>query len=1208
MPQLVPVDFDPWAERSDADTADEAPMASENRRPRLVAVDHDPYADASQEEDSNLDRSGLKSRLVPVDHDPFAGSTAESKGEDPGLVGAILDSFKQAGEDLATGYQASASEFYNTGANALMLINRAADYLTEKTGVGSMSRDTAFGHIEGFLRDAAKQVAPQPEDMPQDTAGKIYQGLGSAPVAIGEYVAGIKALGPVLGFAGIDALREADKGVEAAAEAGAKGALMGKVFQAAEPLTRPLKAAALGTTGAIQAAAEGGDASDIVAGGAVMGTLGALGGKGEVGLRELTSPRPSLDKVKATYRQEPTLTEVEGNPFEDIPARDVIQAAPATATPRPSTNGPESIPTPSPETNAALTPSVEPFGKTTFIVKGDRAAIQAKLAEAGITVKGLFNKKQNGLIFANKHEAAIKDAFAQPDVTGGKAVSLDDVTRNTVPENKLDIAGQIEAMQRGERGPVFVQTRKEVPPGVAYDKSAHGGYWLTPMGNRGGEMRRNIAEIETTAPSADTARQQILGYQFSKADVAAAGEQPVAVVTTDAQGRRIKEQMVPASQAEAVATTEQAARPNLTVATENPVETIAHREAQPGEPVAAQPEIVRPVLPETAPKPGTASTITPDILPDTKPLEPAPAKAEAVDIAKDSTAEVTRAKQALDAAGVTGVDRTSTIAAVRRGELTADDVTESHKIFKAGENAPAITEPHTAKPAASETVAPDAAAQSGTPQAHWIEPTATPEAFSIETLRDKSLIVRGDASTIRARLAAAGVKAKGLPNNKEGGLMFPKKHEAELRSALEMPASGADARNAWSPGSNYVGMINDSTLPAGAEAKASATPLRREDVLRPFLKALNVPLYEGRVKGNRLGFYLPKKEAVRVKSKSDLEVASHELAHLIDDRVTDIRKSWLTGPKAKTYREELKGLSYDQGKIYEGFAEFTRLYMTQPEKAAQLAPEYSKWWGSFVDSHQYGPAIKQARDGMTAWFNQDALTRAASKIGPQKKLNEVMDGAFDKFRQSVADDLHGIYRMEKDLSGKTAPVGPYETARLTRASHSIVEGALTIGAPKVQPDGSHTFTGKGLKQILDPVSDNIDNFTLYAVGRSARELMMQGREKLFTRAEISSMVSLETPALRKAFNEYQEWNKAVVDFAETKGLIDPETRKLWKRTQYLPFYRAGESAPTGKGKTEGEWKGIHKLTGGTANINDVLGNMIRTPTCSSPRPCATRRA
>lgn len=50
--------------------------------------------------------------------------------------------------------------------------------------------------------------------------------------------------------------------------------------------------------------------------------------------------------------------------------------------------------------------------------------------------------------------------------------------------------------------------------------------------------------------------------------------------------------------------------------------------------------------------------------------------------------EVFSAKEAMDAVGVTGVDRTNTIAALRRGELTADDVIEAHQIARQPEIAP----------------------------------------------------------------------------------------------------------------------------------------------------------------------------------------------------------------------------------------------------------------------------------------------------------------------------------------------------------------------------------------------------------------------------------------------------------------------------------------------------------------------------------------
>lgn len=463
-------------------------------------------------------------------------------------------------------------------------------------------------------------------------------------------------------------------------------------------------------------------------------------------------------------------------------------------------------------------------------------------------------------------------------------------------------------------------------------------------------------------------------------------------------------------------------------------------------------------------------------------------------------------------------------------------------------------------------------------------------------------IRRGDTAA-RASDEMVAMQAPGarVPRAIESGVTPATVRPARVAS----PEAAADTARMM-PGSRYVGMIDDAIdLPPGIgpDAPRTGKPIRREDVLRPFLKALDVPLYQGRVKGkSTLGFYLPQKEAVRVKNKSDLEVAAHELAHLIDDRVfkgfsgrKESTRPWLKGPNAREYAAELKEISYDHNKVYEGFAEFVRLWMTQPEKAMAAAPKFARWWDEFVQRHEYGPAIRDAQKGMQSWFNQDALSRAASKIGEAPPVTGLTVTRGDQIRQSIWDDFHGIYRMERELLGSIEPAGPYETARLTRGAAGVVEGALKFGYPVVKPDGSHAFRGKGLEEILKPVSANIEDWTLYAVGRSARELMKQGREKLFTPAEIEAMLKLETPAFKKAFDEYQVWNKGVVDFAEAKGLINPETRKLWQRTEYLPFYRADQAQTGGarRGGVEGHWSGIHRLTGGTGNIKDVLGNMIQ---------------
>jgi hypothetical protein len=409
----------------------------------------------------------------------------------------------------------------------------------------------------------------------------------------------------------------------------------------------------------------------------------------------------------------------------------------------------------------------------------------------------------------------------------------------------------------------------------------------------------------------------------------------------------------------------------------------------------------------------------------------------------------------------------------------------------------------------------------------------------------------------------------------------------EIERRTEPPPLAAQVQNSMAAGANHVGMIDDSAAPATAIDTGRAKPITREEVLSPLMKALDTTIYTGRIKGEKkLGHYRPKFEEVRIKRAADIETAAHEIAHLLDDRIPAISNAWRTD---NALRDELRSISYDRKKTNEGFAEGVRLWMTQPDVLQARAPKVHAWLDSIAANLEYGPALKRAQQGMTSWFGQDAINRARSKIGKPLDLNEAFDGMWDKFRQSTVDDLHGVYRMERELKGGIAPAGPYESARLSRASQSIADGALRFGAPAVKADGSFTFKGKGLEEILKPVADGLDDSLLYFVGKSAKELQTQGREHLFTPGEVDAMLRLRTPARDAAFAEYQKWNKGILDFAESRGVINHEARRMWQRTQYMPFHRAG-STEGFKGKP-GDWSGIKALTGGTENLRDILDNM-----------------
>lgn len=417
--------------------------------------------------------------------------------------------------------------------------------------------------------------------------------------------------------------------------------------------------------------------------------------------------------------------------------------------------------------------------------------------------------------------------------------------------------------------------------------------------------------------------------------------------------------------------------------------------------------------------------------------------------------------------------------------------------------------------------------------------------------------------------------------------------EPAPRHAAETQDMAAGTLNAsWAPGASYVPFVDAVKQPVSKAAGVAdlPDPIRRENIMKDFAQAIGTTVYQGRVKGkHRLGFFRPRTEEVRIKNANDIEVAAHEVAHLIDSRVPAIANVWRSD---KEIRAQLQSVSYDQSSVKEGFAEAMRLYLTQPDALQAKAPKVFTWLDGFTRTHEYGPALKKAQADMTAWFNQDALNRARSKIGTEKPLSEFFDGFWDRFRQATVDDLHGVMKFERDLTGKLSPNGPYESARLSRASASIADGAVRYGHPVKKPDGSFTFQGKGLEDILKPVSENLEDTLLYFVGRSARELQVQQREHLFTIAETDAMLKLATPERKKAFEEYQAWNKGILDFAEAQGVVNGQARAMWQRTQYMPFHRVGQPGEF-KGGKPGDWSGVKGLTGGTENLRDILSNMVQ---------------
>ena len=101
---------------------------------------------------------------------------------------------------------------------------------------------------------------------------------------------------------------------------------------------------------------------------------------------------------------------------------------------------------------------------------------------------------------------------------------------------------------------------------------------------------------------------------------------------------------------------------------------------------------------------------------------------------------------------------------------------------------------------------------------------------------------------------------------------------------------------------------------------------------------------------------------------------------------------------------------------------------------------------------------------------------------------------------------------------------------------------------------------KGLAEIFAELDQNqmLGTFQLYAAGRRAQRLKQEGRENLFTDAEIETAIQagVNNPAVERAYRQYQLWNKSLVNMMRDTGVISAEAAELWtQNADYLPFYR-----------------------------------------------------
>ena len=189
---------------------------------------------------------------------------------------------------------------------------------------------------------------------------------------------------------------------------------------------------------------------------------------------------------------------------------------------------------------------------------------------------------------------------------------------------------------------------------------------------------------------------------------------------------------------------------------------------------------------------------------------------------------------------------------------------------------------------------------------------------------------------------------------------------------------------------------------------------------------------------------------------------------------------------------------------------------------------------------------------------------------------------------------------------------PYKKIMMAKNTAGRAETVLMNGAPIMDKDGflSIDEDSPSLVNIYNRLTSAKEamDYSKYAIARRAKDLRAQDKENLVTPEEIEIGLALENQKFKAMFEDYQVYNRKLLDFLESSGVISKLERENLGKYDYVPFYREMREDRYDK-KTGIEMKDtlgprisrvlnnpnpyIEKYTGGTLPIGDIIDNTVR---------------
>ena len=395
-------------------------------------------------------------------------------------------------------------------------------------------------------------------------------------------------------------------------------------------------------------------------------------------------------------------------------------------------------------------------------------------------------------------------------------------------------------------------------------------------------------------------------------------------------------------------------------------------------------------------------------------------------------------------------------------------------------------------------------------------------------------------------------------------------------------------------------VITRETPPVPSEIKFKPIPpgAKRQVILKEVQNRLNLPIKVGKVRLRKAaGTYNPHSKVVRLKYANDFPVAIHEVGHHVQDLIG------LGGRMPK----EIMAMAYKgaKNKSREGFAEFVRHYVTDPDFAKKGAPEFYKTFEkALAPQIDMQEIFLKARQAWKVWEAAPSVQKVESVIvqgGTIKKRRTTLNEIYTELKDAK-HPIRVATNAARALGGKFDSTNdPYIAARLLPGWPRMVENYLKHSTYQRVGD-EIVLTGPPLNKILAPVEAAGERPLLdtYLVAKRAVNdpRIVKGFRGQLTLQDFKQTVKDLEPKYKDVAEALYKYNNELLQYLVDAGHTSKELAKRIraKNLFYAPLYRLMDTSTPSEtlGRKTGTVSSpIKKLRGSSRDILSPTENIMK---------------